>query len=208
MAVHEIHHPIVRDKLGRLRQQELASKDFRALVSGIGMCLAYEASRNLRLEKKRVASWSGLVEVEQVREEQITIVPILRAGLGMVDGVLKVVPGARISVVGLYRDEKTLQPVPYYAKLVHDIDRCTAMILDPMLATGGTLVASIDLLKKAGCQDISGLFLVAAPEGIARVRQMHPEVDLYVAAIDERLNRQGYILPGIGDAGDRFFGAP
>lgn len=208
MAVYEIFHPLVRHKLGRLREKDLATKHFRTLVSELGMCLAYEATRKLRLEKKRVASWSGLVEVEQVKEEQITIVPILRAGLGMVDGVLKVVPDTRISVVGLYRDEETLQPVTYFEKLVHDIDRCKAIILDPMLATGGTLVATIDLLKKAGCRDVSGLFLVAAPEGIAKVQLMHPEVDVYVAMIDERLNRQGYILPGIGDAGDRFFGAP
>lgn len=208
MAVYEIFHPLVRHKLGRLREKELAIKDFRALVSELGICLAYEATRDLRHENKRVTSWSGSVEIAQVKEEQITIVPILRAGMGMVDGVLKVIPGARISVVGLYRDEKTLEPVTYFEKLVHDIDRCKALILDPMVATGGTLVATIDLLKKAGCRDISGLFLVAAPEGIAKVRQMHPEVDVYVAMIDERLNHQGYILPGIGDAGDRFFGAP
>jgi uracil phosphoribosyltransferase len=144
--------------------------------------------------------------VERIKGKKMTIVPILRAGLGMMDGVLKALPSAKVSVVGLYRDEETLEPVTYFEKLVQDIDRRQALILDPMLATGGTLVATIDMLKKAGCHDILGIFLVAAPEGIRRLEQQHPDVDIYVAAVDERLNEQGYILPGLGDAGDKIFG--
>ncbi len=206
MAVHEITHPLVRHKLGLLREKNISTKDFRELASEVGMLLAYEATRNLPAEKVMIETWSGPLAVERIKGKKITIVPILRAGLGMMDGVLKAVPTAKVSVVGLYRDEKTLQPVAYFQKLVQDINQRQAMILDPMLATGGTLVATIDMLKAAGCRDILGIFLVAAPEGIARLRQAHPEVDLYVAAIDERLNQDGYILPGLGDAGDKIFG--
>ena len=206
MAVHEITHPLVRHKLGLLREKEISTKDFRELASEVGMLLAYEATRNLPAEKVTIETWSGPVQVDRIKGKKITIVPILRAGLGMMDGVLKAVPTAKVSVVGLYRDEKTLQPITYFQKLVQDIDQRQAMILDPMLATGGTLVATIDMLKAAGCREIIGIFLVAAPEGIARLEQAHPDVDLYVAAIDERLNQNGYILPGLGDAGDKIFG--
>ncbi len=206
MAVHEITHPLVRHKLGLLREKDVSTKDFRELASEVGMLLAYEATRNLPAEKVTIETWSGPVQVDRIKGKKITIVPILRAGLGMMDGVLKAVPTAKVSVVGLYRDETTLQPVTYFQKLVQDIDKRQAMILDPMLATGGTLVATIDMLKAAGCRDIIGIFLVAAPEGIARLEQAHPDVDVYVAAIDERLNQDGYILPGLGDAGDKIFG--
>jgi uracil phosphoribosyltransferase len=170
------------------------------------MLLAYEATRNLPTEKVTIDTWSGPTTVDRIKGKKITIVPILRAGLGMMDGVLKALPNAKVSVVGLYRDEQTLQPVTYFKKLVKDIDQRQALILDPMLATGGTLVATIDMLKQAGCRDIIGIFLVAAPEGIDRLRASHPEVDIYVAAVDERLNADGYILPGLGDAGDKIFG--
>lgn len=206
MAVFEITHPLVRHKLGLLREKDISTKDFRELASEVGMLLAYEATRNLPAEKVVIESWSGPVEVERIKGKKITIVPILRAGLGMMDGVLQAVPSAKVSVVGLYRDEQTLQPVTYFKKLVQDIDQRKAMILDPMLATGGTLVATIDMLKAAGCHDIIGIFLVAAPEGLAKLQQAHPEIDIYVAAIDQCLNDQGYILPGLGDAGDKIFG--
>ena len=206
MAVFEITHPLVRHKLGLLREKDISTKDFRELASEVGMLLAYEATRNLPAEKVVIESWSGPVEVERIKGKKITIVPILRAGLGMMDGVLQAVPSAKVSVVGLYRDEQTLQPVTYFKKLVQDIDQRKAMILDPMLATGGTLVATIDMLKAAGCHDIIGIFLVAAPEGLARLQQAHPEIDIYVAAIDRCLNEHGYILPGLGDAGDKIFG--
>ncbi|WP_028579666.1 uracil phosphoribosyltransferase [Desulfogranum japonicum] len=206
MAVYEIKHPLVRHKLGLLREKNISTKDFRELASEVGMLLTYEATRSLPAEKVTIECWSGPVQVEQIKGKKITIVPILRAGLGMMDGVLKAVPSAKVSVVGLYRDEETLQPVAYFEKLVQDIDERKAMILDPMLATGGTLIATIDMLKKAGCKDIIGLFLVAAPEGIARLQEKHPDVDVYVAGIDEKLNEDGYILPGLGDAGDKIFG--
>jgi uracil phosphoribosyltransferase len=206
MAVHEITHPLVRHKLGLLREKDISTKDFRELASEVGMLLTYEATRNLPAEKVTIESWAGPVEIERIKGKKITIVPILRAGLGMMDGVLKAVPSAKVSVVGLYRDEKTLMPVAYFEKLVQDIDQRQAMILDPMLATGGTLVATIDMLKKAGCRDIIGIFLVAAPEGIRKLEENHPDVDIYVAGIDERLNANGYILPGLGDAGDKIFG--
>ncbi len=206
MAVHEISHPLVRHKLGLLREKDISTKDFRELAAEVGMLLAYEATRNLPTEKVTIETWSGPTAVDRIKGKKITIVPILRAGLGMMDGVLKALPSAKVSVVGLYRDEKTLQPVTYFEKLVPDIRQRKAMILDPMLATGGTLIATIDMLKKAGCQDIIGIFLVAAPEGIEKLRQAHPDVDIYVAAVDERLNGDGYILPGLGDAGDKIFG--
>jgi uracil phosphoribosyltransferase len=206
MAVHEISHPLVRHKLGLLREKNISTKDFRDLASEVGMLLAYEATRNLPTEKVTIDTWSGPTTVDRIKGKKITIVPILRAGLGMMDGVLKALPNAKVSVVGLYRDEQTLQPVTYFKKLVKDIDQRQALILDPMLATGGTLVATIDMLKQAGCRDIIGIFLVAAPEGIDRLRASHSEVDIYVAAVDERLNADGYILPGLGDAGDKIFG--
>nr|WP_321466237.1 uracil phosphoribosyltransferase [uncultured Desulfobulbus sp.] len=206
MAVFEIRHPLVKHKLGLLRERDISTKDFRELASEVGMLLAYEATRNLPSEKVTIDTWAGQTEVDRIKGKKITIVPILRAGLGMMDGVLKAVPNAKVSVVGLYRDEQTLQPVTYFEKLVQDIDQRQAMILDPMLATGGTLLATIDMLKKAGCREIIGIFLVAAPEGIKKLEQQHPDVDIYVAAVDERLNENGYILPGLGDAGDKIFG--
>ena len=206
MAVHELHHPLVRHKLGLLREKDISTKDFRELASELGMLLTYEATRDLPLGKVRIESWAGPIEVERIKGKKFTIVPILRAGIGMMDGVLRAVPTARVSVVGVYRDEQTMQPVTYFKKLVQDIDQRKAMILDPMLATGGTLIATIDMLKEAGCKDIIGIFLVAAPEGIARLEARHPDVDIYVAAVDERLDQNSYILPGLGDAGDKIFG--
>lgn len=206
MAVHEITHPLVRHKLGLLREKDISTKEFRDLSSEIGMLLTYEATRSLPAEKVSIECWSGPVEVDRIKGKKITIVPILRAGIGMMDGVLEAIPSAKVSVVGLYRDEETLKPVTYFEKLVQDIDQRKAMILDPMLATGGTLIATVDMLKKAGCRDIIGIFLVAAPEGIKRMVEAHPDVDIWVAGIDDRLNEQGYILPGLGDAGDKIFG--
>lgn len=206
MAVHEITHPLVRHKLGLLREKNISTKEFRDLSSEIGILLTYEATRGLPAEKVTIECWSGPVEVDRIKGKKITIVPILRAGIGMMHGVLEAIPSAKVSVVGLYRDEETLQPVTYFEKLVQDIDQRKAMILDPMLATGGTLIATVDMLKKAGCRDIIGIFLVAAPEGIKKMVAAHPDVDIWVAAIDDRLNEQGYILPGLGDAGDKIFG--
>ena len=207
MAVHEIKHPLTQHKIGLMREASVSSKDFRELASEVGNLLTYEATRDLPTETAQIEGWTGeKLNVEQIKGKKITIVPILRAGLGMLDGVLQLIPNARISVVGLYRDEETLEPVPYFDKVVKDIDARTALIVDPMLATGGTLIATIDLLKQKGCEHIMGLFLVAAPEGIDAVQKVHPDVDIYTASIDERLNEKGYILPGLGDAGDKIFG--
>ena len=207
MAVHEITHPLIAHKLGLMRHGNISSKDFRELASEVGNLLTYEATRTLPTERATIKSWSGDdVEVRQIKGKKITVVPILRAGLGMLEGVLELIPNAKISVVGLYRDEETLQPVAYFDKVVKNIDERTALIVDPMLATGGTLIATIDLLKKKGCTKIMGLFLVAAPEGIKAVVDAPPDVDIFTAAVDERLNEKGYILPGLGDAGDKIFG--
>ena len=177
-------------------------QDFRELASEVARLLTYEATSDLETEKETIEGWAGQVAVDTIKGKKITIVPILRAGLGMMDGVLDLIPSARVSVIGLYRNEETLEPVAYYQKLTSQINDRTAMILDPMLATGGSVIAAINMLKEAGCQKIKGLFLVAAPEGIAALQAKHPEVDIYVASIDERLNEVGYILPGLGDAGD------
>lgn len=206
MSVHLVDHPLVRHKVGLLRKDALSTKDFRDLANEVARLLAYEATKDLATEKATIRGWAGPVEVERIKGKKFTLVPILRAGLGMLDGVLDMIPGAKVSVVGFYRNEETLQPVQYFVKLAKNIKERMALILDPMLATGGTLCATIALLKKAGCTDIRGIFLVAAPEGIARLEAEHPDVQVYTAAVDERLNEHGYILPGLGDAGDKIFG--
>jgi uracil phosphoribosyltransferase len=206
MSVHEIKHPLVRHKLGLMRLASISTKDFRELASELARLLTYEATSDLETEQEIVEGWAGPVTVDSIKGKKITVVPILRAGLGMMDGVLDLIPSARVSVVGLYRNEETLEPVTYYKKFTGQIRDRTAMILDPMLATGGSVIAAIDMLKDSGCRKIKGLFLVAAPEGIRALQKKHPDVDIYVAAIDERLNEIGYILPGLGDAGDKIFG--
>ena len=206
MAVIEVTHPLVRHKLGLMRRKNISTKDFRELASEVARLITYEATKDLETETAVIQGWAGPVEVEQIKGKKITIVPILRAGLGMMNGVLDLIPGAKVGVIGLYRDEETLLPVSYYQKFTRRMSDRTALVLDPMLATGGSVVAAIDMLKKSGCQKIKGLFLVAAPEGIERLQAAHPDVDIYVAAVDEKLNEQGYILPGLGDAGDKIFG--
>lgn len=206
MPVHEINHPLVQHKIGLLRQKDIKVKDFRTIVAEIGVLLTYEATRDLSSETVTIDTWAGQTEVQKISNKQISVVPILRAGLGMLDGVLQMLPGAGVSVVGFARNEQTLDAEIYYEKLVANIKDKTVIVIDPMLATGGTLDATLDLLKEAGCTDIKGIFLVAAPEGLARIAAKHPEVDIYVAAVDDHLNEQGYILPGLGDAGDKIFG--
>ena len=206
MTIHVVDHPLIRHKVGLLREKFIPTKDFRALANEIARLLTYEATKNLPTERKTIEAWSGPVAVDNIKGKKITFVPILRAGLGMMDGVFDLIPSAKVSIVGFYRDETTMQPVQYYVKLAKNIEQRTALILDPMLATGGTLNATIDLLKEAGCRSIKGLFLVSAPEGIEKVTSRHPDVDIYTAALDERLNDNGYILPGLGDAGDKLFG--
>jgi uracil phosphoribosyltransferase len=206
VAVYEVNHPLIQHKLGLLRKTDLSTKQFRELASEVARLLTYEATKGLETETITINGWAGPVSVQQIKGKKITIVPILRAGLGMMNGVLDMIPSAKVSVVGLYRNEETLEPVAYYEKLAGGMEERTALIIDPMLATGGSLLATIEMLKKAGCRQIKGLFLVAVPEGIERVSKAHPDVDIYIASIDERLNEQGYILPGLGDAGDKIFG--
>ena len=206
MKIVEVRHPLVRHKIGLLRDASLNTKDFRELVTELGSLLAYEATRDLATERTTRQGWAGAVEVERIAGAKITLVPILRAGLGLLPGVLAMIPSARVSVVGLQRDESTLQPIAYYERLTGRLTERDALILDPMLATGGTLIATIDMLKRAGARRIKGIFLVAAPEGLKALEAAHPDVEVYTAAIDDRLNEHGYILPGLGDAGDRIFG--
>ena len=206
MNVHEIRHPLVCHKLGKMREGEISTLRFRQLASEVGSLLTYEATRDLELELYELEGWNGPVEVERIKGKKFTVVPILRAGLGMLDGVLELVPNAKISVVGIYRNEETLEPVTYFEKLAPDIQDRLALIVDPMLATGGSMLATIDLLKSHGCTSIRALVLVAAPEGIKRVNELHPDVEIFAASVDDGLNEQGYILPGLGDAGDKIFG--
>lgn len=206
MKIVEVRHPLVRHKIGLLRDASLNTKDFRELVTELGSLLAYEATRDLATERTTRQGWAGAVEVERIAGAKITLVPILRAGLGLLPGVLAMIPSARVSVVGLQRDESTLQPIAYYERLTGRLTERDALILDPMLATGGSLIATIDMLKRAGARRIKGIFLVAAPEGLKALEAAHPDVEVYTAAIDDRLNEHGYILPGLGDAGDRQFG--
>lgn len=206
MPLHIVDHPLVKHKLGILRRHDTPVKEFRDVSNEICRLLTYEATKDMPTETVTIKGWAGAVDVQRIKGKKITAVPILRAGFGMIDGFTDMIPGAKISVVGLFRNEDTLEPVQYYVKLAKNIEDREAVILDPMLATGGSLMATIKLLKDAGCKSIKGLFLVAAPEGVKRVLDAHPDVDIFVAALDERLNEKGYILPGLGDAGDKIFG--
>ena len=206
MTLHVVSHPLVRHKLGIMRRVDSNTAKFRDLGREITNLLTYEAFRNLEMEKESIDGWAGPVEVEKISGKKVAVVPILRAGIGMLQGVLDLIPSARVNVVGLYRNEETLKPVSYYQKLSGDISQRLAVIIDPMLATGGSMLATIDLLKKSDCTDIRAICLVAAPEGVKLIESSHPDVELFVAGLDERLNEQGYILPGLGDAGDRLFG--
>ena len=206
MSVFEIKHPLVQHKISLMRATDMSTRDFRQLSAEVGSLLTYEATKDLELEDFQMEGWDGELTGQRLVGKKATVVPILRAGIGMLDGVLELMPRAKISVVGLYRDEETLQPVTYFEKLTSDIDQRMALIIDPMLATGGSMNATIDILKKAGCTDIRALILVAAPEGIAKVQSAHPDVDIYTASIDDHLNENGYIIPGLGDAGDKIFG--
>ena len=206
MALHVVDHPLVRHKLGILRRRDIPVREFREISNEICRLLTYEATKSLETETVTMQGWAGPVEVERIKGKKITVVPILRAGLGMLDGFLDMIPGAKTSVVGIFRNEETLEPVRYYVKLAKNMRHRKAVILDPMLATGGTLVETVNILKEAGCTSIMGLFLVAAPQGIDLVQSKHPDVDIYTAAVDQGLNEQGYIIPGLGDAGDKIFG--
>lgn len=206
MKIVEVRHPLIQHKLGLMRRAGVSTKDFRELATEVAALLTYEATKDLETAEETIQGWAGPLQVHRIKGKKITIVPILRAGLGMLPGVLDMIPSAKVSVVGVQRDEATLQPVAYYEKLSGRMDQRIALIVDPMLATAGTLIAAVDMLKAAGCTRIKGLFLVAAPEGLARIEAAHPDIEIYTASVDERLNEQGYILPGLGDAGDKIFG--
>ena len=199
-------HPLVAHKLTIMRDKNTSVKDFRELVSEIGMLITYEATRDLPLTNKHIETPICEADMPTLAGKKIAVVPILRAGLGLVDGVLRMVPSARVAHIGMYRDEETLEPHTYFCKTPKDIAERDILIVDPMLATGGSADAAIAEMKKRGCKNIKLMVLVAVPEGIERIQKNHPDVDIYCGAVDSHLNEHGYIVPGLGDAGDRIFG--
>lgn len=206
MPVIDVKHPLVKHKVGLLREDDISTKKFRELTNELARLLTYEATADFPLEKTTIQCWSGPTEIEQISGRKVTVVPILRAGLGMLEGVLDMIPSAKVSVVGLSRNHETLQPENYFEKFVGELDERTALIIDPMLATAGSMIATVSLLKARGCKDIRALVLVAAPEGVRALAKAHPDVRCWTAAIDSHLNEVGYIIPGLGDAGDKIFG--
>lgn len=206
MPVIDVTHPLVKHKVGLLREHDISTKKFRELTNELARLLAYEATADFPLEKTTIQCWSGPTQIDQISGRKVTVVPILRAGLGMLDGVLDMIPNAKVSVVGLSRNHETLQPENYFERFVGHLDERTAIIIDPMLATAGSMIATVSLLKSRGCTDIRALVLVAAPEGVAALHNAHPDVRCWTAAIDSHLNEVGYIIPGLGDAGDKIFG--
>ena len=201
-----ISHPLIQHKLSILRREDTSTKDFRELVNEIAMLMGYEVSRDLPLEEVEIQTPIIKTVQKQLSGKKLAIVPILRAGIGMVDGLLSLVPAAKVGHIGMYRDEETLEPVEYLVKLPEDIDQRQIFVVDPMLATGGSAILAVDSLKKRGAANIKFVCLVAAPEGVKKLQDAHPDIDIYTASLDERLNENGYIVPGLGDAGDRLFG--
>lgn len=204
--VHIFDHPLIQHKLSIMRDKNTGTKEFQELLDEISMLMVYEVTRDLPTEEVNVETPLCWTKTRMLAGRQIGIIPILRAGLGMVDGIHRLIPNAKVGHIGLYRDPETLNPVEYYCKLPADSEERFLFVLDPMLATGGSASAAISFIKQRNCHNISLVNLIAAPEGIARIQKDHPDVDIYVAALDERLNEHGYILPGLGDAGDRLFG--
>ena len=204
--IYVFDHPLIQHKVSLMRMQETNVKDFRQLAKEIAILMGFEATRDLELEQVEIETPMCKTKVNMPKGEDIAIVPILRAGLGFVDGMLELVPNAKVGHVGLYRDPDSHEPVEYYCKLPADIEKRRIFVLDPMLATGGSASAAIDFIKKRGGKDITFMCLIAAPEGIKVLQDAHPDVDIYIAAKDERLNEKAYILPGLGDAGDRLYG--
>ena len=199
-------HPLIQHKIGLIRRKETGTKDFRQTISEIAMLICYEATRDLQLDDVEIETPICKTTVKELKGKKLAVVPILRAGLGMVDGRLTLIPAAKIGHIGLYRDPKTLKPVEYYCKLPADCAEREVFVVDPMLATGGSSIAAIQMLKERGCKNIRFLCIIAAPEGVKAMQEAHPDVDMYIGSLDEKLNDHGYIVPGLGDAGDRIFG--
>ena len=204
--VYELNHPLIQHKLAILRNKDTGVKEFRELVSEIAGLMCYEATRNLPLKEVLVETPVALAKCNMLAGKKLAIIPILRAGLGMVDAMVDMIPSAKVGHIGLYRDPETHMPVEYYCKLPDDIENRQVFVVDPMLATGGSAIAAIGFLKKHGCKQITMMNIIGCPEGIKAVQEAHPDVNLYLAAIDEKLNEHAYIIPGLGDAGDRIFG--
>ena len=205
-TVHEMDHPLIKHKLALMRDKTTGVKEFREAAAEIAMLMCYEATRDLPLKEITIETPVAEARVQVISGKKIALVPILRAGLGMVEGILEMIPAAKVGHIGLYRDPETHAPVEYYCKMPNDIAERDVIILDPMLATGGSAAAAITFIKGYGCKHIKLMNVIAAPEGIACIQKEHPDVDIYVAAVDEKLNDHAYIVPGLGDAGDRIFG--
>ena len=204
--VHVFDHPLIQHKLSYIRDARTGTKEFRELVDEVGMLMAYEVTRDLELQDVEIQTPVTKMTAKRLAGKKLAIVPILRAGLGMTDGVLSLVPAARVGHIGLYRDPETLEAVEYFAKMPQDIDERQIIVVDPMLATGASAIEAISSLKKRGAKSIRFMCLIAAPEGVEKMQEAHPDVEIFTAALDERLNEHGYIVPGLGDAGDRLFG--
>ena len=204
--VHVMDHPLIHHKISYIRRKDLGSKDFREMISEIAMLMCYEATRDLKLQDVVIQTPMCEMVSKELAGKKLAVVPILRAGLGMVEGMLAMIPAAKVGHIGLYRDPETLEPVEYYCKLPADCEERDVFVVDPMLATGGSSVAAIQMLKEKGVKNIRFLCIIAAPEGVERMQKEHPDVDIYIGALDEKLNEHGYIVPGLGDAGDRIFG--
>ena len=205
-VVKVMDHPLIQHKIGIIRRTETGSKDFRQMISEVAMLMCYEATRELKLEDVEIETPICKTTVKQLQGKKLAVVPILRAGLGMVEGMLNIIPAAKVGHIGLYRDPETLKPVEYFCKLPADCSEREVYVVDPMLATGGSATAAIQMLKEKGVKNIHFMCIIAAPEGIAKMQEVHPDVDIYIGARDEHLNDHGYIVPGLGDAGDRIFG--
>ena len=204
--VHVMDHPLIEHKISYIRRKDVGTKEFREVIGEIAQLMCYEATRDLKTKEVEIQTPIAKTTGRELDGKKLAIVPVLRAGLGMVDGMLSLIPAAKVGHIGLYRDPETLEPVEYYCKLPADCDEREVFVVDPMLATGGSSSAAISMLKEKGVKNIRFLCIIAAPEGVRRMRESHPDVDLYVGALDEKLNEHGYIVPGLGDAGDRIFG--
>ncbi|HJC37479.1 MAG TPA: uracil phosphoribosyltransferase [Candidatus Mediterraneibacter faecigallinarum] len=204
--VHVMDHPLIEHKISYIRSKDIGTKEFREVIGEIAQLMCYEATRDLKMKEVEIETPVARTTGRVLDGKKLAIVPILRAGIGMVDGMLSLIPAAKVGHIGLYRDPETLEPVEYYCKLPSDCEERQVFVVDPMLATGGSSVAAVSMLKEKGVKNIRFLCIIAAPEGVERMREEHPDVDLYIGALDERLNDHGYIVPGLGDAGDRIFG--